>query len=452
MKIVVIGGGKVGSNICRELSDGCDIVLIDNEPTVINDIFESYDVQGIVGNGVSVDVQVEAGMANADLALAVTNSDEQNIMACIIAKRLGVRHTIARVRSPEYHQNVDFIKSAFGIDKMINPEEEAAKVIKKVLSFPMALNIETFADNKVSMVEIEVKTDSVLNNMDLKTFREYFGGNVLVCIVERNDDVFIPRGDNVLLEGDRIHVTGSTYELEQLYPKINQRKTPIRSLLIVGGGRIGYYLIKKLVKKNIKIKLLEYKKSVADNISQQFPSITVINDDGSAQSVLEEEGIADYDACVALTGIDEENIFISLFAKRKGVKKCITKVNRRAMLKILDNVDLDTIITPELIIADEIIRFARSLKAGGNSNIEHLYKLSDGRVESLEFIVSSLDKAIIGVPISKLKIMDNTIVSLIVRVDEPILPSGDDTIMLNDKVLICTTHSDIMSLEDILKN
>jgi len=452
MKIVVIGGGKVGGNICKELSDICDIVLIDSNPDVIESIFEELDIQAIVGNGAFVDVQIEAGMKDTDFVLAVTNSDEQNIMACILAKSLGVKKSIARVRNPEYHQNVDFIKKAFGIDAMINPELETASVIRKILSFPMALNIDSFAEGKVSLVEIEIKKGSVLENMDLKTFRESFAGNILVSIVERNDEIIIPRGDTVLKTGDRIHITGSSIDLDKLYPRISQKQAPVRSVVIVGAGKIGYYLIKKLSKsRSFQIKVIEQKKERADIISRQFPNVIVINADGSNQRVLEEEGISEYDACIALTGIDEENIFISLFAQHKGVRKCITKVNRRSMLKILAHVNLDSIITPELIIADEIIRFTKSLMTNGSSNIEHLYKLAGGGVEAIEFVATSNNKTAININLTDLRIIDNTLVSLIVRDGEPILPKGNDCIKLGDRVLIITTHTDILSLDDIVK-
>lgn len=449
MKIVVIGGGKVGETICKELADSCDIILIDNNPEVIENVYAQYDIQAIVGNGASVEIQQEAGMSEADLALAVTNLDELNIMASIIAGRMGAKHTIARVRNPEYHQNVDFIKSSLGINAMINPEEEAAKMISKILSLPLAHNIESFADNKVNMVELEIKENSILNNMTLKTFRESFTGNILICVVERGDEVFIPYGDTKLQTEDRIYVTGSIHDLEKLYVAIDEFKSPISSSLIIGGGRLGYYLIDKLLKKGYRIKVIENNKKIAEDLSLKFPQIIVVNADGSDQGVLEEEGISGFDSCVALTGIDEENIFISLFAKHKNVRKCITKVNRTAMIKILEHVDLDSIITPRSIIADEIVRFARSLSNKGKAHIEHLYKLADRKVEALEFKALA-DGEVIGIPLSVLKTRDNTLVSLIVRNGEPILPSGDDVIMEGDTVVIVTTHQNIGDLDDII--
>lgn len=449
MKIVVIGGGKVGEMICKELADSCDIIVIDSNPEVIENIYAQYDIQAIVGNGASVDVQKEASMSEADLALAVTNLDELNIMACIIAGRMGAKHTIARVRNPEYHRNVDFIKSSLGINAMINPEEESAKTIARILSLPLAHKIESFADNKVNMVELEIKENSILNNMSLKTFRESFQGNILICVVERGTEVFIPYGDTVLQQEDRIYVTGSLSDLEKLYGVINEFKAPIRSVLIIGGGRIGYYLIEKLLKKGHNIKVIENNKKIAEDLSLKFPKVSVINADGSDQGVLEEEGISGFDSCVALTGIDEENIFISLFAKHMNVRKCITKVNRTAMLKILDHVDLDSVITPGSIIADDIVRYARSLSNGGKSPIEHLYKLADRKVEALEFKAPA-DSKVIGISLTELSTRDNTLVSLIVRDGEPILPKGDDSIMADDTVVIVTTHQNIARLDDIL--
>ncbi|MDO5718279.1 MAG: Trk system potassium transporter TrkA [Tissierellia bacterium] len=449
MKIVIVGGGKVGEAICQELSDTNDIILIDNDPEVIDSIFSQYDIQAVVGNGANVNVQTEATVEDAEVFLAVTNSDELNIISSIIARKLGAKYTIARVRNPEYHERVDFIKSSLGITSMINPEEESAAVISEILKYPTAQSIESFASGKVNMVQILIDEDAFLKDMTLRDFRESFDGRLLVCIVERGLDVFIPSGDTKLLEGDKIYVTGSMNDLDKFYRNFKEYNAPIESALIIGGGRISYYLIKKLIKRGISVKLIEVDREIATQMSNDFSDVIVINADGTDQEILEEEGISEFDACIALTGIDEENIINSVFAKHKNVKKCIAKVNRTGMLKILGEIGLDTIITPKRIIADKIVRFVRSLGATGDSAIEKLYKLADRRVEAMEFIASENSKTI-GIKLVDLDLLDNTLVSFIMRNGDMIFPSGNDCIMPEDRVVIVTTHENIVELDDIM--
>lgn len=449
MNIVIVGGGKVGETICQELSDIADIVLIDNNPKVIESIFSQYDIQAVVGNGANVNVQREAMVENADIFISVTNSDELNIIACIIAKKLGAKYTISRVRSPEYHDSVDFIKTSLGISGMINPEFESARIIDEILKYPTAQGIESFAGGKVNLVQISLEEGSFIENLTLKEFRESFNGKLLVAIVVRGNEVFIPTGNTKLLSGDTIHVTGSTKDLDKFYRSIRKYSSPVESALIIGAGRLSYYLVKKLVSEGVQVKLIEVNKDIATKFSQQFPEIAVINADGTDQDILEEEGISEYDACIALTGIDEENIMISLFAKHKNVKKCIAKVNRTSMLKLLNQVGLDTIITPKRIIADKIVRFVRSISATGESCVEKLYKVADRRAEVLEFIAAEPSK-VIGVPLWELNTLENTLVVFIMRNGELIFPTGEDSILANDRVVVVTTQENITDLDDIL--
>lgn len=450
MKVVVVGAGKVGETICQELYENTDIVLIDTNPRVIDNIFSMYDIQAVVGNGANVNVQNEAMVGESDIFLAVTNSDELNIVSCIIAKKLGAKYTIARVRNPEYHESVDFIMSSLGITGLINPEEESAAVLSEILKYPNSLSIESFANGKVNMVEVAIDEDNYLVDMTLKDFSSSFDGKLLVCIIERHDEVIIPTGNTVINSGDNIHVTGSMEDLHKFYNSLGKIDSQIKSTMIIGGGKLTYYLITKLLKRGMDIKLIEVNMERALEFANDFPEIIVINADGTDQEVLEEEGISEYDSCIALTGIDEENIMISLFAKYMNVKKCVAKVNRTSILKLLPQVGLDTIITPKRIIADKIVRFARSRLAAGESEMERLYKLADRKVEAMEFTAKE-NSEVIGIPLMDLNIKENTLVTIIHRNGDLIFPGGRDSVNVGDRVAIVTTQENIVTLDDIIK-
>ncbi len=450
MDIVIVGGGKVGEILIRELHENYNVVLVDNNPQVVESLNNPYDIQTIVGNGGDVDILREAGVPSAEVFVAVSDSDELNIISCIIANKLGAKHTVARVRKPEYHAAYDFIKSALEIDYVVNPEEESAALLSEILKYPTANSIEHFANGKVKMVEFSVDEDAVVTGMTLREFRESFDGRLLVCIVERGDEVFIPRGSTTILPGDVIYVTGSVKDLNQFYRTINRFNRPIESVLIIGAGKLSYYLVKKLVARKIDVKLIEVDREVCELFAKEFPSIQVICADGTDQDVLEAQGIQEYEACIALTGIDEENIIISIFAKHNNVSKCIAKVNRTSILKLLDVVGLDTIITPKSLIADKILRLVRSIGATGHSKVERLYKLADRRVEALEFIADKQSKTI-GVPLAELKFLENMLVAFIIRGGEIIIPDGKDAIRAKDRVVVVTTHEDIVDLDDIIE-
>lgn len=450
MNIVVVGGGKVGSILIEELSSHHDIILIDSNTRVVEDLSSAYDIQVIVGNGSDVDIQREAGVGKCDIFISVSNSDEINIMSCIIARKLGAKFTVARVRKPEYHAAYDFIKESLEIDYLVNPEDESSFVLSEILKYPNANSIEHFANGKLNMVEFSVEKDSFLADMTLKEFRESFDGNLLVCIVERDGEVFIPSGNTYIKEDDVIHVTGSLEALNKFYRTINKFNKTIDSAIIIGAGNLSYYLIQKLVKRKIDIKLIEVKREICEQFAREFPSIQVICADGTDQNVLEDQGISEYDSCIALTGTDEENIIISIFAKHKKVSKCIAKVNRTSILKLLDMLELDSIITPKRVIADKIIRLVRSIGATGHSKVERLYKLADRRVEALEFIADS-DSKTIGTTLMDLELLDNTLIAFIIRDNKIIVPSGQDCIFANDRVVVVTIHEDITNLDGILK-
>lgn len=450
MKIVIVGGGKVGATLSSELSASNDIILIDNNKEVLETCIAENDIQVVLGNGADVDVQRTALVDEADVFLAVTPFDELNIIASIIAKKLGAKYTVARVRSPEYSRSVDFIKSSLGITALINPEEETASLVSEILKYPAAKSIEHFAKGKVNMVELQILGDSFIKDMSLEDFMASFGGRLLVCIVERKGSVFIPTGKTVLKEGDIIHVTGSMVDLDRFYRKLKVNSSPADKVLIIGGGKLSYYLIKKLLKRDVSLKLIERDLERCKEFSRDFPKLIVVNADGTDQDVLEEQGIEEYDSVIALTGIDEENIVISAFANFKKVRKTIAKVNRTSILKLLSQLNIDTVVTPKSIIADKIIRFVRSIGATADSPVQRLYRLADRRVEALEFLASPGSK-ILGIPLIDLDVLASTLVAYIVRDKKIIIPSGKDKILAGDRVVVVSTSENITDLDDIIR-
>lgn len=449
MKIVIVGAGKVGEALCRDLaSEGNDIILIEIDPVRLNKVIEIADITGLVGNGASYDVLMEAGADTSDVFIAVTESDELNIISSIMAKKIGAQEVISRVRNPEYSQNMEFVKKDLGISLMINPEAESARDIINVLRYPCAYNVDSFMGNKVSLVEFEVEEDSQLNGMTLKDYNMTVQ-KTLICIVKRGDEVHIPDGNFVLKAKDRIHVTGTVQAINEFILNCKYSNGVIRSALIIGGNRIAYYLIEKLLEKKVRVKLIEIDRERAEYFSHAFPHAVVINADGTDQDLLTEEGIENYDAVLSLTGIDEENIIVSMFADSVGVGKNITKINRNILNPIIEKLDLDTIITPKKIIADIIIKFVRSKINSKGSKVENLHRLVGNQVEAIHFSIKDDSKAI-GIPLKDLKTLPELLLACIKRGNEIIYPGGHDYIVKGDQVLVVTKNRYLDEFDDIL--
>lgn len=449
MKIIVVGGGKVGEFLCQELSDEeNDIILIEKDPKTLHRVFSSNDIQAVEGNGASLEVLKEVGVKETDVFISVTESDETNIISAMIAKKLGARYTIARVRNPEYNSDREFVRETLGIYTMINPEEEAASLIYRSIKYPKALNVEEFADAKVNIVELIIRRGSPMENMSLKSFKHRYP-QLLICIVERDEESFIPSGDTVLESEDRIHVTGAHRSLTDLYKIIGDDLKPLQNVMIIGGGTIAYYLTSKLLKAGKHVKIIEADEKRANELAASFEEAVVIHADGTDESILEEEGIDQTDVCVALTGIDEENAILSMVAKSKGAVKTVTKINRTAMLRLIDRFDLDTIITPKRVIADKIIRFVRSLANTNGSTIENMHKLANRSVESIQFKVSEHFSGL-RTPLSDLQIKSGILIAIIIRNHQIIYPTGSDQIRAGDRVIIITKRKNLNDLEDIL--
>ncbi len=452
MKIVIIGCGKIGTSILQSLvGEGNDVVAIDDSPAVIEEIGNIYDVMTVCGNGADTETLEEAGISKADMVVAVTDSDELNMLACFVAERMGAKHTIARIRNPEYNdRSLDFLRKQLGLTVSVNPEWMAAKELYNVLKLPAALNIESFSRGNLEMVQLRLKPDSPLDGMNLIELRREYKAQFLICAVQRGDEVYIPDGRFVLKSGDKIGLTASTVELQKLLKLLGMGKKSARSVMILGASRISYYLAKRLINGGSRVVVIDKNEKVCQEFAEKLPEAVVICGDGAEQELLLEEGIESVDAFVALTGMDELNILISIFAQSKNVPKVITKVNRNELAAMAQNLGLDTIISPKHIVSNVLARYARALKNTVGSNLETLYKLMDGSIEALEFNVSEDFKGA-NIPLRELSLKKNIIIAGIIRNRKAVIPTGNDIIQSGDRVVVIASGQPLLDLADILQ-
>ena len=450
MKIIIVGAGKVGEYLFTDLNtEDNDIILIEKKQDILNEMLSKYDIMGISGSGTNYDVLEEAGVNECEVFISVTESDEVNIISCIFAKNMGAKYTIARVRNPEYYAKYDFVKDVLGIDLVINPEFVAAREISRGLKYPSAHSVETFVDGRVKLIGITVGENNPLKDVKINELQQRFNIKVLIGIVERHGEIFIPSGEFVIREGDRVHFTGIDEYVYKFYNLLKVGDKKIESVFIIGGSRISYYLISNLIKENIKVKLVEVNRDIATSFSEKFPSkVKVICADGSDSDVIDEEGLKNYDACVALTGIDEENIMLAMFAEKLNVKKSIAKVSRISLLNIIPPKENFTFVTPKRLVSDIIISVVRSIINSEGSNIETLHRLSNN-VEAVEIKVNKTSKAI-GTPLKDLDIKENVLVAYIIRDNSLIFPTGDDSILVGDTVIVISKASVIQNIDSIL--
>lgn len=453
MKIIIIGCGKVGELLTSYISnEGHDVVVVDSDQAIIERTVNEYDVMGVVGNGASNAVQMEAGADKANLLIAVTASDELNIMCCMVARKLGARHTIARVRNPEYADQIVFMRKELGLSMAVNPEYDAAREISRIIRVPAALKVDTFAKGRVDLVEVKIDEKHPLCGRKLSELVSVCGVNVLVCAVKRGDDVIIPKGDFTPEAGDVIHITASHQDLLSFFKKLGIQDKRIKNVMIMGGGKIAYFLAKRLDGLGIGVKLVERDAERAEQLAELLPKAMIIHGDATDSDLLDEEGVADTDAVVTLTGVDEENIMISLYASKNKVDKVITKVNRPGIMKLLSSIGLECVVSPRAITANSILRYLRGLEHSDSSSIQTLYKIVDGEVEAIEFIAADgFDD--IGKPIKTMKIRKNIIIACIIRGNRIIYPHGDDTIERGDAVIVVAkSEQSVHDLDDILEN
>ena len=453
MKIIVLGAGKVGKTLIKHMAnEDHDIIVVDQNATKVEEVVNQYDVIGVVGNGGSYDILMEAGAEDANLIICVTASDELNILAGLMAKKMGTRHTIARVRNPDYSSQRDFMRNQLGFSMIVNPELEAASEIRRVLSFPSAVKVDTFSRGKVELAEFFVEDHSRLNGVELNQLHKITKTNILVCAVSHNEDVIIPDGNYAIKPGDHLYITGTHRDLSKFCLDIGVITSRIKNVIIIGGGKIAYYLSKQLSTQGIKVKIIEKDKNRCQVLAEKLPYVTIIHGDGSDDELLNEEGIENTDAVLALTGLDEENIVLSLSAKSLYHKKTIAKVTRMNYTGLSDVLKVDSIVAPKKIVASQIIRYVRAkMNKDHDSAVKTLYKIVDGEVEAVEFKVTEHFK-FLHKTINEMKIKEHVLVAAIIRKNEVIVPKGNTAMELNDYVIIVSRGEIMKSLNDMLRD
>lgn len=451
MKIIVVGCGKIGSSIALQLAmEGHEISVIDTNEEVINEITDNVDVVGLVGNGVGYGILKKAGVLDADLLIAATSSDELNLLCCLVARRAGGCNTIARVRNPIYNSEIGFIREELGLSMSINPEYAAAVEAARILRFPSAIQIETFARGKVEILKFVIPGRSVLDGCHLYDIGKKTGTEVLVCAVERGNGVTIPDGSFILKSGDTISIVASPDNGREFIAKAGVEARSVRDCMIIGGGKIAYYLAKQLIRIGIRVKIIERDRERCEELCDLLPSATIINADATNEGVLHEEGIEDCDSFVTLTGIDEENLFLSLYATHCSKAKIITKINRLQFDEIVGEFHVGSIISPKSITADHVLRFVRAMQNSIGTNVESLYNIIENRIEALEFHIRD-DGPVVGTPLANLPIKDNVLVACIMREGRTILPNGQTRILIGDYVIIVTSRLGFQDISDILE-
>ena len=451
MNVIIVGCGRVGMTLAEKLNaDGNAVTVIDMLPTKVNEITSQIDVMGVVGNGATHTTLIEAGIKDADLFIAVTNSDELNLLCCMIAKKEGDCQTIARLKNPQYSNEAEYLRRELGLAMVINPEYAAAQEIARVLRFPSAIKIEPFAKGHVELIKFRLPKDNALVGMSVKDVIMKYRANVLVCAIERGDEAYIANGDFVFEEKDVVSIVASVKNANDFFVKINYKGHSIKNVLVAGGGVITHYLCDILTKSGISLKIVERDEKCCEELAMEFPKLDIIHGKPSDKELLLEEGVKQAGAFVALSNLDEENILLSLFAREVNDGKIITKINRTDYDSIVKRLDLDTVITPKNVMADSILRYVRATKNAQGSNIETLYNIIEGKVEATEFIIKE-NSPIINIPLAQLKFKENVLVASIFRDGEVIIPRGHDVILPGDAVIVVTKTVGLSDVADVLR-
>ena len=450
MKIIVVGCGKVGSALASQLSEeGHDVSVVDKNPQVVNEVSSHFDVMGIVGNGGSYSVQKELGVEDADLMIAASDSDELNLLCCTVAKQVGDCAGIARVRTPDYSSEVNYLRDRLGLAMIINPELEAAREIAHILYLPSALEVNSFAHGEAEIIRFKVSPSSPLVDVTVSDYMQNTTASIIFCAVERDGEVAIPNGSFRFRANDVIAFLTPLRQGRACLKQLGIETSGVKDCMIVGGGKASYYLACKLIKNGIDVKIIEKDKERCEQLSEAIPQAIIINGDGTDEELLKEEGIATCESFIPLTGIDEENIILTLHAKQVSKAKVITKINRFTFKNVITSLDLGSVVYPRYITAEAIIAYARAKRASLDSNIETLTHIYDQRVECIEF---HIDRAsgVTGTKIMDLNLKQNLMITFINRNGNIIFPGGSDTIEVGDTVMIVTTHTGFNDITDIL--
>lgn len=449
LNIIIVGCGRVGSTLVEQLSaEGHDITIIDKDSETVSELTNLYDVMGIVGNGASFGVQIEAGIKDTDLIIAVTDSDELNLLCCTVARRVGECAAIARVRNPDYSIEIGYLREKLGLAMIINPELEASHEIARILCMPNALEVNTFAHGQAELVKFRVPRGNMLDSMTVAALGTRIN-NILICVVERNGQIYIPSGDFEIKAGDAVSFTAPRKAVKSFFKMIGFKTNQVRSTMIIGGGSSAYYLAKQLLHMGINVKIIEKNRERCEELSVLLPKAIIINGNGSDEELLKEEGLQNIESFVPLTGSDEENILLTLYANHISDAKVVTKINRLTFSGVINRLDLGSVIYPRYITSEAIIAYVRAKSASRSSNIETLSHMFDHRVEAIEFRVDDESEAT-NVPLMELNIKKDLLISFINRHGKIIIPSGQDCIKPGDTVMIVTTHTGFKDISDIL--
>ena len=451
MRIIIVGCGNIGATIIESLvNEGHDVVAVDDNPDIIADITNTYDAMGVCGNGTDCDTLAEAEVEKTELFISVTGSDELNMLSCFLARRMGAKHTIARIRNPEYNDSsLGFLCQQLDLSLSINPELLAAHELFNILKFPSAVNVEKFSGQSFEIVELRLKDDSPLVGLKLLELRKRYQAKFLVCAVQRGEEVYIPDGSFELKSGDKIGLTASPLEIQKLLKMLGILQKKARNVMILGASRTAYYLAKLLTGSGNSVKIIDKDRERCEEFCNSLPGAVVICGDGAEPELLLEEGLASADAFVALTGMDEENILLSFFANAQKVPKVISKVNRTELAAMAEKLGLDSMVSPKKMISDVLTSYARALQNSLGSNVETLYKIMDGKAEALEFNVQH-DFRLIEVPLKEMKLKNNILIAGIVRGRKTIIPAGNDVIRAGDRVIVISTEHRLHDLSDII--
>lgn len=451
MYIIIIGCGKVGLSLAEQLADeNHDITLVDSSAEKLQSLSDDLDVMKILGNGASISTLQDAGIERADILISVTGSDEMNLLCCLIAKKAGHCNTIARVRNPIYSNELNFIQESIGLSMIINPEMAAATEIARILRFPSAIKIDTFAKGRVELLKFKLKPEFHLGGSRIIDIMTRYRCDILFCSAERNGSVYIPDGNFVLEDGDMISIIATPQNAADFFRKVGLKTHQVKNTLIVGGGTIAYYLSKQLLDMKIRVRIIEQNKERCEHLSEILPGVTIINGDGTNRELLMQEGLAHAESFVSLTNMDEENIFLSLFAQQMPDLKAVTKVNRMAYTEIIDRLDIGSVIYPKYITADYILQYVRAMQNSIGSNVETLYQILDNKAEALEFSVRE-SSPVTGIPLADLNLKKNLLIGCINRDKRTWIPRGADCIEVGDTVIVVTTQVGLNDLKDILQ-
>ena len=452
LNIIIVGCGKVGMTLIEQLSkEGHDITIIDKNAAKVQEMSNLYDIMGLVGNGASYSVQMEAGIENADLIIAVTASDELNLLCCTVAKQVGDCAAIARVRTPDYSKEAGYLREKLGLTMIINPELEASLETARILYLPTALEVNSFAHGQAEIVKFKIPEGNLLDGMTIATLGKSITNDILICAIEREGEVYIPGGNFQMAKDDIVSFVAPRRHIRSFLKKIGFKTKQVKDAMIVGGGKASYYLAKQLIAMGIDVKIIEQNKERCEELSILLPEAIIINGDGTDEEVLREEGIEYAQAFIPLTGIDEENIMLTLHAKQVSNAKLITKINRSTFKNVISKLDLGSVIYPRYITSEAIIAYVRAKKNSTNSNNETLYHMFDNRAEAIEFRVDE-PSSVTGIPLKDLMLKNDLLVSFIYRNGKVQIPSGLDTIEVGDTVMIVTTHTGLDNIQDIIRS